>query len=374
MRIRYNRFSTERTFRSYADFARFARKQAEKFAALEDESPLDFKSWAKTFMENWLHAASLADGERDDLQTKIERRPLLLFDSALVQHASLMTEQNRQSWVGEIIPFLTGDRDRFNAGQLSVPSLSAHGEIAAILSLESKLNRKNVPGSVDNVVRHHEERLEELLETDLEELLQKRSDFESFINKAGERFKSLNGQVVSAIAQREAQWEETHNSFIEQLKTETAVDLWAKRAETHTTRYESRQKWSVGYGLIGLMLTIIWIFAGYGLARYLFPSDTAAQIASYTAGSVAIFTLFVWGLRVLVRSMISEDHLATDASARSALAHTYLALIKDSAATQDDRAIILASLFAPVSDGLVKDDGMPALSPTAMAAQVLSRP
>ena len=72
--------------------------------------------------------------------------------------------------------------------------------------------------------------------------------------------------------------------------------------------------------------------------------------------------------------MMSEDHLKTDASARSALAHTYLSLIKDEAATPEDRAIVLASLFAPVSDGLVKDDGMPAFSPMAMAAHVLTNP
>lgn len=56
------------------------------------------------------------------------------------------------------------------------------------------------------------------------------------------------------------------------------------------------------------------------------------------------------------------------------MAHTYLALIKDKAATDQDRAIILAALFAPVSDGIVSDDAMPILSPMALAAHSLTNP
>ncbi|WP_420897430.1 DUF6161 domain-containing protein [Altericroceibacterium xinjiangense] len=105
----------------------------------------------------------------------------------------------------------------------------------------------------------------------------------------------------------------------------------------------------------------------------MFPDKETAQLASYTAGSVALFTLFVWGLRVLIRSMMSEDHLSTDASARSALAHTYLALTKEKAATPEGRAIILAALFAPVSDRLVRDDAMPAFSQAALVARAVTK-
>jgi len=176
------------------------------------------------------------------------------------------------------------------------------------------------------------------------------------------------------ISQARHDWEETHASFIEHLATETAVELWEKRAKEHKKRYESFRGWALRFGIGGLIIGLVWIFWGFALAKSVFSDDKTAQIASYTAGTIALFTLLVWGLRVLIRSMMSEDHLATDASARSVLAHTYLALTKEKAATENGRAIILAALFAPVSDGLVKDDGMPTISPAAIAAQTITRP
>ena len=194
------------------------------------------------------------------------------------------------------------------------------------------------------------------------------------LDTAAEDHKSLAEDAAATMAQHRADWEQARHDYLEQLKTETAVELWSERSNTHKENYKTFRMWTIGFGLVGLVLSLLWIFIGFAGVRWMLPNDVTAQVGSYVAGSVVIFTLFVWGLRVLVRSMMSEDHLSTDASARSAMAHTYLALIKQNAATDSDRTIILASLFAPVSDGIVKDDGMPVLSPAALAAHSLTNP
>jgi hypothetical protein len=54
------------------------------------------------------------------------------------------------------------------------------------------------------------------------------------------------------------------------------------------------------------------------------------------------------------------------------MAETYLALTKEGAATEQDRAIVLASLFKPVVDGIVKDDGLPAITPAALLSGLVA--
>lgn len=376
MKIRFHRYAPERAFRSLSDFARYANKQSERFLAIEESTP-DALWWAHPIGRNWKNVAARADSGNADA-AKVQRllldSPAFPFESALTKRLRLITDQGRKSAVDELLPFLKGQRDRLNGASLNVPQLDAHSEFIAALTSDT-VSKFGAPGAAfSDVLAEHEERLHLLLVANEDELEKGREAFEGLIEEARQKFDDLARREASSAEDRGAQWLATHNDYVEQLATETAVDLWSKRSTQHLKRYKGFRTWSIGFGAVGLIITLFWIFGGFATARAIFPSDKTAQIASYSAGSIALFTLFVWGLRVLIRSMMSEDHLATDASARSALAHTYLALTKQEAATKEDRAIILASLFAPVSDGLVKDDGMPALSPTGMAAQILTQP
>ena len=359
-----------------SDFARYANGQAERFLSIRDDTA-DAKWWARAIGQNWKDAATVAakeGAEISQMQTLLLENPVFPFDSALTKRMRLITDQGRKPAADELLPFLKGQRDRAQGAHLSIPQLNAHAELLSVLANDTT-SKFGAPGAAfSDVLAEHEERLNVVLAANEEELERVRRAFEGLLEEAGDRFDELKRSEASRAEERAAQWLATHNDYVEQLATETAVDLWSKRSSNHLDRYESFRSWTIGFGAVGLIITLLWIFGGFATARAIFPSDKTAQIASYSAGSIALFTLFVWGLRVLVRSMMSEDHLATDASARSALAHTYLALTKQEAATREDRAIILASLFAPVSDGLVKDDGMPALSPTGMAAQILTQP
>lgn len=72
---------------------------------------------------------------------------------------------------------------------------------------------------------------------------------------------------------------------------------------------------------------------------------------------------------------MSEHHLGVDARSRESMAHTYLALLDNDGATDEkDRAIVLAALFRPVTDGLVKDDALPLISPAAILSRQLAMP
>ncbi len=87
--------------------------------------------------------------------------------------------------------------------------------------------------------------------------------------------------------------------------------------------------------------------------------------ATWKIGSlVLLVTLSFWFIRLLVRIFLSNLHLENDAAERVTMAKTYLAMIRDDALPKGENiSTVLAALFRPTGDGIVKDEGLP---PTAM--------
>jgi hypothetical protein len=81
-------------------------------------------------------------------------------------------------------------------------------------------------------------------------------------------------------------------------------------------------------------------------------------------GSILMLVLIsaiVYLLTLFVKISTSAYHLARDARERLQLTLVYLALMKDAAVKDDDRKIILQSLFSRADTGLLKGDSGPAM-------------
>jgi hypothetical protein len=83
--------------------------------------------------------------------------------------------------------------------------------------------------------------------------------------------------------------------------------------------------------------------------------------AGWRIGSfILLATLCFWFIRLLVRIFLSNLHLENDAAERVTMAKTYLALIRnDDLPKGDNINTVLAALFRPTGDGIVRDDGIP---------------
>ncbi|MBC3942498.1 DUF6161 domain-containing protein [Sphingomonas albertensis] len=179
-------------------------------------------------------------------------------------------------------------------------------------------------------------------------------------------------------------------AFKEQRQLEAPVALWEARAETHEKTLRSRKWWMIGVGAIGLFGACAVAIVAFEGANHIFsnaviptkdgnPFNVNGMRASFhfelllaSAGTLLYLTMYLWTMRLLVRLYTTEHHLAIDAKGRSALTETYLSLTKEGAATDADRAIMLAVIFRPVADGMVKEDGPPAISPAALIATLAS--
>lgn len=96
--------------------------------------------------------------------------------------------------------------------------------------------------------------------------------------------------------------------------------------------------------------------AGASAIQALTDSATTWHLGSF----ILMATLSFWFIRLLVRIFLSNLHLENDASERVTMAKTYLALIRnDDLPKGDSINTILAALFRPTGDGIVKDEGVP---------------
>jgi len=180
------------------------------------------------------------------------------------------------------------------------------------------------------------------------------------------------------------------DAFKEQRQLEAPIKLWEGRAASHEAMLKTRQKWMIGVGIVGLLLAAGVALGAFEGARHLFYDAVIKPIkgsqpradgmrASFhfellfaSAATLLYLTMYLWTMKLLVRLFTTEHHLALDARGRAALTETYISFRKEGAATDADRAIMLGVIFRPVADGMVKEDGPPAISPAAFLASMAS--
>lgn len=146
----------------------------------------------------------------------------------------------------------------------------------------------------------------------------------------------------------------------EKVKLEEPVHYWLEKFKSHDAALFDLRRWVLVSGFIGLLVML-------GVATSAFRDSYAGSGVPWRpiAYLFIVASLVIWALRVLVRLMLSAEHLKQDAAERVVMAKTYMALVlgdKDSRGSllkDDDRALVLAPLFRPAATGIVSDDGGP---------------
>jgi hypothetical protein len=175
-------------------------------------------------------------------------------------------------------------------------------------------------------------------------------------------------RAISAIRSVQATYEEA-------LQIKAPVEYWRQKADEHRANRARYRNILLGYaGVSGLALLVgLGSLAYQALQLAELPDVPPAVFVILGAVGVVVTTAVFWAARILVRLFMSEHHLAIDSAERGTMAMTYLALTEKKAAEEKDRAIVLASLFRPTSDGIVKDDAAPDFGPAALLSKVLDK-
>lgn len=163
--------------------------------------------------------------------------------------------------------------------------------------------------------------------------------------------------------------QDTRAAFQEQMRLKAPVEYWAEKRIQHN---QSSQDWLKALGVFVVIAAI-----AVGLAFNAALSSVGNQALSgrhilILAGMGTLLTFAFWMAKLIVRIYLGERHLATDAEERRVMTQAYLALINESAASSDERVVILSSLFKTAQDGIVRDDNSADFSLPAILASALA--
>lgn len=145
------------------------------------------------------------------------------------------------------------------------------------------------------------------------------------------------------------------DTYENQLSLEAPEKLWTERAEEHQKKAKN---WT--YFLIFAILSLIFTLAVLVVVIHNYSLNIIKNELPFISKSfilISIISFFIYIVRILIKIVMSNHHLATEYKQKAALTRFYQALTKAGTDIEkEERLIIINSLFSKVETGLVKTD------------------
>ena len=180
----------------------------------------------------------------------------------------------------------------------------------------------------------------------------------SFENQAVKQVSNSEKQITKQAADFEIMLNEANRkltdfetTFKEDIALQSSVAYWTKKRKHH----QKVMWWMATFTVISAAVTALgFIWAANEHLDVTIDEVKLAQIGVM----LAISTLGVWLTRLAAKIFISNLHLRTDADERVTMIQTYLAFLAEGKGPKDDeRQLILQTLFRSSTTGFIKDDG-----------------
>lgn len=174
---------------------------------------------------------------------------------------------------------------------------------------------------------------------------------------SAEEIQEWSVQAINKVITNKEEIIQNMKLLIKMLEnTDALTSLWNLRAEN----YRKKAKfWT--YFLVGASIMLALIFSMLVWFLYEFPLDISKKIPflSQSFFVVAIISFFIYIIRILVKLSMSNNHLAIEYEQKAAMTRFFQALTYDGESiNENERLIIINSLFNKVDTGLVKTDGV----------------
>ncbi len=175
--------------------------------------------------------------------------------------------------------------------------------------------------------------------------------------------KGTNGTSITLDTDSKEKFSNLEETYFRKLQLSKPARYWHKKSTKYYTDANKMKRillWVVGLSslFLALILTISpkWIF------ETVF-SENRAAIIRWSLVFITLISLIAFTVRAITKVMFSSFHLARDAEERHTLTFFYLSLLaeKDSTINDEDRKLILQSLFSRAETGLLKDDSGPTM-------------
>lgn len=166
-------------------------------------------------------------------------------------------------------------------------------------------------------------------------------------------------ELKSLVSSAKTEWNDLRKTYDNSLALRSPVTYWTRKATTHKWL-----AWAYVVATIIVAWASIYILVQEVKDMLIVPKgikDPESWHPEYWRLAILVTSgLFcVWVIRILVRLLLSNVHLLTDAKERVTMVQTYLALLRRDKLKDEERMFILQTLFRPTPTGIVKDDAVP---------------
>ncbi|MEW8073056.1 MAG: DUF6161 domain-containing protein [Candidatus Thiodiazotropha sp.] len=185
----------------------------------------------------------------------------------------------------------------------------------------------------------------------IEEIGNLRDQFSTLKKEITEQKEEQVSAFASQLEESEKNLSDIAQTYDEKLALQASVQYWSDKRTSHT----KVTRWVGGATLILAALT----GGGFIWAAHELLQVKASEVELWRLGvMLAISTFGIWVTRLSAKIFISNLHLRTDADERVTMIQTYLALLREGSGPKDEeRQLILQTLFRPSTTGFIKDDG-----------------
>lgn len=212
-------------------------------------------------------------------------------------------------------------------------------------------NQNILSDYTNNIEANYSEHLKELdkLQED------KNQKFEEwFENTQNEEWKKWYEEKIETISRLEKTYETN-------LKLEKPARYWQIKSNKYYAQGNTAKVILIWVVIVAsIFLSIVLFTAPDWIFQKVFKGNEVS-IVRWSIVFITLISLLVYAIRALTKYMFSSYHLARDAEERHTLTFFYLALLKDTEINQEDRKMILQSLFSRTDTGLLKEDSSPTL-------------
>ena len=233
-----------------------------------------------------------------------------------------------------------------------------------------------IRNSFENYVSDTENEINEILEGSKEKLLEqtgeidnllksKKTEFNDWMNNSKTGFTDFDNVSKKRITDLE-------DTYRKKLQLEAPARYWKTKSNKYRQdALKARNILLTMVALSGIFFAIILMTSPDWIFKTVFKGN-ATTIVRWSIVFVALISLLAFAIKAITKVMFSSFHLARDAEERHTLTFFYLALLKDTNINNDDRKLILQSLFSRAETGLLKDDSGPTM-PNDLIGKIIGK-
>lgn len=215
---------------------------------------------------------------------------------------------------------------------------------------------KNFEQKTLHPIREKLEQISQEIDKDEQEITrfieEKRREVQTQVDKNVAEMDHYKSQVDDWKTEKDQNLDALEETYKNKLQLEAPETLWNERSK----KYRKRALWWT-WILVGASILLLMSVAVFVHLLREFPEGIVKQMPflSQSVLFVGAISFFIYIVRILVKIVMSNHHIAMEYEQKAAFARFYQALTQDGVEVNDnERLIIMSALFTKADTGLVK--------------------